>query len=152
MDIEEIGLNFDEQTPDTNESKDRWQSDSQSASESPETSNKEQDNDTIGPEEGVKRSTGAQLKRLMEVNEPQSKKRQRVSESEAIPDSQKSKERQVTKKTLYTCPTKIAEIFNRKISSKDLCALSAIKDGSPDAVIEVIPDATVDQICKMCKL
>ena len=50
------------------------------------------------------------------------------------------------------CPTKISEIFNKEISPKKLCILSAMKHGTPSAVHEIMPDASVAQICQMCKL
>ena len=56
------------------------------------------------------------------------------------------------KRSSYLCPSKISDIFGSEISPKDLCLLSELKVGSPTAVRELVPRATIAQICKMCKL
>ena len=38
------------------------------------------------------------------------------------------------------------------IPTKTLCALSALKDETPDAILELIQGASAEQICKMCTL
>ena len=44
------------------------------------------------------------------------------------------------------------DIFDQKISSEEMCAISAMRHGTPYDVREVMPDVTVKQICQMCKL
>ena len=50
------------------------------------------------------------------------------------------------------CPIKISGICNEEISRKKLCILSAMKHGTPSTVHEISSDATVAQICQICKL
>ena len=106
--------------------------------------------------------TEQRLKRLLEIEEARSSadttirlrrlKRQRESRSRSVPPHAESRQVKTSKKVEYICPRKIADVFDRKISSEDLCALSAITHGSPMTVREIIPGATVDQICKMVEL
>ena len=106
--------------------------------------------------------TEQQLKRLLEIEKARSSadttipptrlKRNRESRSRSVPHHAESRQEKTPEKVAYICPTKIADIFDRKISSEDLCALSAITHGSPMTVRKIIPGATVDQICKMVKL
>ena len=114
------------------------------------------------PTETAEVDTEQRLKRLLEIAEAQSStdttipqrrlKRQRESRSRSVPPRSEPPQKRSSKKVAYICPTKIADIFDRKISSEDLCALSAITHGSPMTVRKIIPGATVDQICKMVKL
>lgn len=112
--------------------------------------------------ETVAVDTEQRLRRLLEIEEARSSadtaiclrrpKRQRESRSRSVPPRAESRQKRTSKKVAYICPTKIADIFDRKISSEDLCALSATTHGSPMTVREIIPGATVDQICKMVEL
>ena len=52
----------------------------------------------------------------------------------------------------YISPTKIARIFRNKVTPETLCQLSAMLRGTPSEVRKLVPDASVDQICKMCEL
>ena len=79
-------------------------------------------------------------------------KRRRVSRSRSITASRVPKDGRDTGKPSYACPSRIADIFDQKISSEQLCALSAMRHGTPYDVRETMPDATVEQICQMCKL
>ena len=106
-------------------------------------------------------TTDQLLKKLLKVDDsrtgadgpipPRRLKRRRVSRSRSLPvgeDLLKEK----SEKPAYSCPTRIRDIFDRQISSKELCALSAITCGSPETVRKIIPGASVDQICRMVKL
>ena len=82
---------------------------------------------------------------------PRGSKRRRLSISRS-----KATEQVVPKKPegqdSYKSPTKIAKIFGRDISPKDLCKLSSLKCCSPTAVLQIMPKATVKQICKIVEL
>ena len=52
----------------------------------------------------------------------------------------------------YISPTKIARIHRNKVTRETLCQLSAMLRGTPSEVRKLVPDASVDQICKMCEL
>ena len=79
-------------------------------------------------------------------------KRQKVSRSKSITASRVPKDGRDTGKIPYAFPSRIADIFNQKISAEELCALSAMRHGTPYDVREMMPEATVKQICQMCKL
>ena len=112
--------------------------------------------------EGPKTTTEEELEELLRrarPNQGDSKsikrrgtKRRRLSRSTSITTDQASQREGSPKKTPYLSPSKIADIFDRDISSKNLCKLSALKWVSPEAIIKVMPEASVDQICQMCDL
>ena len=146
----DLGLFDNDTQPSPEHSSDNAASDNQSEADA----NTQTENTEVNTEQ--------RLKRLLEVEEartgadttspPRRLKRQRESRSRSVPPRSQSRQERSPKKVTYICPTKIADIFDRKISSKDLCALSAITHGSPTTVRKIIPGATVDQICKLVKL
>ena len=71
MEDELISPDFDMGTPKTSKVKDRWQSDPEdSDADSSESNINEQDNDTVDTEDEANIGIQAQLKRLLDVNEP----------------------------------------------------------------------------------
>ena len=52
----------------------------------------------------------------------------------------------------YTSPSEIAKIFRKLLTTDTLCKLSALQSGTPSDVKEIIPEASVAQICRMCDL
>ena len=112
--------------------------------------------------EGLKTTTERQLEKLLSRAEPKQgdskaikrrgTKRQRLSRSTSITTGQASQRVGSPEKTPYLSPSKIANIFDRDISSKSLCKLSALKRVSPEAITKIMPGASVDQICQMCDL
>ena len=120
------------------------------------------ENDTQQSKGKSDNNTERQLKRLLNIQQETVptgdeqerrtlSKRRRLSVSRSTTSS-RSEKKPKTEKAYYTCPSKIAEIFNWKISSDSLCALSAAEDGTPSLVREVMPRASIKQICQMCKL
>ena len=107
-------------------------------------------------------NTETQLRKLLNIGKSttgaaestprQRSKQRRISRSRSVTASNTPVEDQEMGKPRYTCPTEIAEIFAQEISPEDLCSLSAMKHGTPSAVREVMPNATVKQVCQMCKL
>ena len=83
---------------------------------------------------------------------PSRTKRRRLSRSISRSPVKKPRKDEPSQIASYTCPTQIADIFDRKISAKQLCTLSAITHGTPEKVREIVPGATIDQICQMVKL
>ena len=106
--------------------------------------------------------TERQLRRLLSIQDTlptddeqdfrSESKRRRLSVSRSVTASRIPMKKHPSEKPDYTCPSKIAEIFNQDISSENLFVLSAMKNGTPSAVREVMPTASVQQICQMCKL
>ena len=137
--------------------KSAWQS--QSSIEEP-SSLRENSTDTPDQlEERVGRDTQKQLKHLLNLSERagsssksrnRGRKRSRHSSRRSRTLS-RSREKGV-KKNGYTCPSRIVKIFGKNLPAKTLCALSALKDVTPAAILDLVPAATTEQICKMCKL
>ena len=134
-----------------------WQSQSGSEEPSPHPENRMDTPDQL--EERVGRDTEMQLKHLLNLSEgyagvskshDRGRKRSRYSNRRSRTVS-RSREKGV-KRNDYTCPSKIAKIFGKDIPAKTLCALSALKDETPAAILDLVPAATTEQICKMCKL
>ena len=146
MENEVITPDFGIGITDYGNEKDAWQSDSDSVDDMTpvsEVRDREQDCFTDDHAEENDKTIAQQIEDIFKTNEPRVSvpprgiKRRRVSQSTAIPSGREAA-------PVYTCPTRIAEIFGKKISPEDLCTLSAIKHVSPDAVREIIPGATVD--------
>ena len=106
-------------------------------------------------------TTGAKLEKLLNLPAllPDSSRSERVRKSKRRRSSLSSyrtadhePQYDSAKEYSYIPPTKIADIFAGKLSSKTLCELSAMKCGSPSAVRRIMPNASVDQICRMANL
>ena len=151
MEIEEIGPDFEIGITDRRESQESQHSTVSSSVDHSEESREE-----------AKHTTEQQIAKLLNIeksqlNSPtpprrQRRKRRRLSRSRSTSPSRYTQEEVTSKKSHFLPPSRVADIFDRKISPEELCSLSALKDGSPAAVFKIVPEATVDQICKMCKL
>ena len=107
-------------------------------------------------------TTGAKLEKLLNLPAllPDSSRSERVRKSKrrrSSPSSYRTAYHEpqydsAKENSSYIPPTKIADIFAGMLSSKTLCELSAMKCGSPSAVRRIMPDASVDQICRMVNL
>ena len=162
MDSEEVGLDFDIGITDKRKTEESWQSaSSDSVKRAP--SAEDQAEKVISDEqpEEEKTATERQLEKILKVNDPQvsrsrprrrRSKRRRLSRSRSISASPESHEIAIPKQSSYISPSRIADIFNKEISVRDLCALSALKHCSPSAVHKIMPTATIDQICQMVEL
>ena len=135
-------------------------SDSEQSDSSLDNSQKEIEKDSLDPDElgEIK-----QLEKILNVPDNQTddsdstadrgSKRQRLSRSGSETSNEKEKiKKRNPRKQFYICPTEISDVFGGKISSENLCRLSAMRYGSPTVIKELIPEATVPQICGMCKL
>ena len=127
--------------------KSTWQSQSGSEELSPHPENRMDTPDQL--EERVGRDTEMQLKHLLNLSvgsaavsksQDRGRKRSRYSNRRSRTVS-RSREKGV-KRNDYTCPSKIAEIFGKDIPAKTLCALSALKDETPAAILDLVPAAT----------
>ena len=137
--------------------KNAWQSQSSDKASSP---HREDSIDTpVELEERVGRDTQHQLQRLLNLSEASGISGR--SRERGLKRSRRSSRRSRTlsrsrgkagRNKNYICPSKIVEIFGMDIPAKTLCALSALKDETPDAILELIPGASAEQICKMCTL
>ena len=135
MDMEEIGSDFEVGIIDRRESQESWHS---MASSSVDRSEE--------PLEEVKHTTEQQIEKLLKIEKPQSnsptpsrrqrRKRRRLSRSRSTSPSQHTQVEVTSEKPHFLPPSRIADIFDRKISSHELCSLSALKDGSPAAVLK----------------
>ena len=162
MEDEVITPDFDIGITDYENEKDAWQSDSDSVDNVKQVSevrDREQDCLTDDHAEEADKKFAQQIKNIFKTNEPRvsvprtaPRKRRRVSRSKArVLTGREALRGKTSGAPVYTCPTRIAGIFDKKISPEALCTLSAIKHGSPDMVREIIPRATVDQICQVVK-
>ena len=85
------------------------------------------------------------------VKPRRAKKRNRSPSSSRSEAGHIKSERKTVHKN-YTSPSKIAKIFRNMLTTDALCKLSTMQSGSSSDVKEIIPNASVDQICKMCDL
>ena len=100
------------------------------------------------------------MKKLEEVlgivnnsdGEKQGKKRPRSPSPSADSSGETSTSDQVKGDDKYISPTEIARIFKNKIDPKTLCQLSAMSRGTPSQIRKLVPNVSVNQICKMCEL
>ena len=107
-------------------------------------------------------STRDQIKKLLNIPKVQPKppkperrrkpKRRRSPSSRSRTADRESRQDTTEKNASFISPSKIADIFKGTLSSKNLCELSAMKCGSPTAIRKIMPDASVDQICRMVTL
>ena len=151
MDGEEIGPDFEVGITDRGESQESRHSTVSSSVDHSEESLEE-----------AKHTTEKRIAKLLKIEKsqsnsptpprPQRRKRRRLSRSRSTSPSRYTQKEVTSKKPQFLPPSRVADIFDRKISPQELCSLSALKDGSPAAVFKIIPEATVDQICELCKL
>ena len=161
MDSEEVGPDFEIGITDKGKTDESWQS---SASDSVKHSASAEDptEKTIPVEqqEEEKTLTEQQLSRVLKGNQLQTSrsrprrrrsKRRRSSQTRSISASRETQGAAIPERP-FISPSRIAKIFDKKISVKNLCALSALKHGSPTAIHKIMPTATIDQICQMAEL
>ena len=138
-----------------------WQSDHSPSNSTPD-STREENSGADAQDELARGKTKQQLEKILRLEEgrtdveksasPRRSKRQRLSHSRSASLAKESREGGSSKRAAYTCPSRIADIFDRKISTEQLCTLSSMTHGTPESVREIIPEATIDQICQMVKL
>ena len=100
------------------------------------------------------------MKKLEEVlgivdnsdREKQKNKRPRSPSPSADSSGETSTSDQAKGDDKYISPTDIARIFKNKIDTKTLCQLSAMSRGTPSQIRKLVPNVSVNQICKMCEL
>ena len=120
--------------------------------------------------DAVGRSTQQQLEKLLNIQQrqvsvsrqasPSKPRRRRRSKRRRSPSSSsRASGRDTSQSSVeggqrrsYIPPTKIVNIFKGEISSEKLCDLSTMKDGSPTTVRNIVPTASVSQICQMVTL
>ena len=157
MSGEEVMPDFDIGIVGGNGVKDTWQSPARSEEASFHREDSMDSPDQL--EERVGRDTQKQLKHLLNLSEASGKvsrsrdrgpKRSRQSDRRS---KTLSRGREMGHgKIVYACPTRIVEIFGKGIPAKTLCALSVLKNETPAAILDLVPTATTEQICKMCTL
>ena len=149
MSGEEVGPDFDIGIVGGNGVKSAWQSQSSSGEPSSHRENSMDTPDQL--EQRVGRDTQHQLKRLLSLSEgsdtftkshERGRKRSRLSGSRSRTASRSREKGE--RKNSNTCPTKIVQIFDRDIIPKTI--------ETPAAILELVQEATTEQICKMCKL
>ena len=104
--------------------------------------------------EEAKVTTAKRIAKLLKIEKSQSnsptpvwrrrRKRRRLSRSRSTSPSRETQKELTSKKPQFLPPSRVADIFDRKISSQELCSLSALKDGSPAAVFKI-----VRELCKL---
>ena len=103
----------------------------------------------------MRRDTKLQLQRLLNItdkpnetenSDERDSKRLRLSRTVSRSKSSHGK------KPYYTDPSEIVGIFGTKLSPQSLCSLSTMTHGTPAEILKVVKNASVSQICKMCKL
>ena len=161
VDVEEQRPDFDIGINDE-EPRDVWRSESEGPKARHWSDSDDAQSGTAVAQERTEGFAGQKLRKLLDIQDSRSdgsgtvrrrsSKRRRRSRSRSRSKSGIPRVVQTSDRPSYVCPTKISEIFNEEISPKKLCILSAMKHGTTSAVHEIMPDASVAQICQMCKL
>ena len=162
MEDKEIGLDFNIGKSPERPKQDVWESSSESSSSKQDSgSNDGQTSDKNGVDGEAVTTTARKPEEVIKPGVTQSsedspiwpsRRKRRLSISRSKSGALESHDEPKTVQQRYISPTKIAEIFKGAISPAKLCQLSELKHGSPTAVHKIMPDASVDQICRVVEL
>ena len=162
MEEEQIGLDFDIDDSPQRPQEDAWRSESESTNVQGESDKSEAEdaNKADSGEDGVK-STVRKLKRILDLKEnqlsednpiwPHQRKKRHRSVSMSIPGGKESQGEAEAWKQQWISQTLIADIYGQEDSPKKLCELE-MKHGSLAAVLKIMPQVSVDQICQIVEL